>query len=75
MCPVLSQDKVFQGGWKDGGRDEALGAWPWLCSHAPPIKMRVFAEAVYLKGQKGYRNPGSGLYFLLRTENVSVSSS
>lgn len=40
-----------------------------------PIKMRVFAEALYLKGQRDTGMQGRGLYILLRTENVSVSSS
>lgn len=42
---------------EDGGREEALGAWPWPCSRALPIKMLGFAEAVWLQEPKGARGP------------------
>ena len=70
-CPVLSQDKVFRGGWEDGGGDEATGVWPWFCSRGPPIRMRVSAEALYLQGQKGYRNAGSRPIYLIKDRECS----
>lgn len=70
MCPVIL-GQGLPGCWKDGGGDEALGAWPRLCACALPIK----ATLLRLFGVRTRRGLEVGSYFLLRIENVFVSSS